>query len=90
MRAHVNCVENLPIFATLVVLGSLLAVPGDLFQTAAFVVLPARMLQSVSHVASGKSVGVLARSWFFAIQLVCFGVMIFLLVQRGLAAPHPG
>ncbi len=84
MRAHANCVENLPVFATLVILGSLLAVPGELFQNAAFIVLPARVLQSVSHVASGKTPAVLARFWFFAIQLVCFAVMIFLLVQRGM------
>jgi uncharacterized MAPEG superfamily protein len=90
MRAHANCVENLPVFATLVILGSLLAVPDALFQTAAFIVLPARILQSVSHVASGKPAGVLARFWFFTIQLVCFAVMIFLLVQRGMASSPPG
>jgi uncharacterized MAPEG superfamily protein len=83
MRAHMNCVENLPIFATLVTLGHLLAVPGELFQVAAFLVLPARILQTVSHVASGRTPGVLARFWFFVVQLACFAVMIVLLVQHG-------
>jgi hypothetical protein len=63
-----------------------LAVRGELFQTAAFMVLPARVLQSVSHVASGKTPAVLARLWFFVVQLVCFALMIFLLVQRGMVS----
>jgi hypothetical protein len=83
MRAHVNCVENLPIFAALVLLGSVLAVPGTLFQMAAFVVLPARVLQSLVHVASNRNRAVLARFAFFSIQLICFGVMAALLVARG-------
>lgn len=85
MRAHMNCVENLPIFASLVLLGSALAVPGELFQWLAFTVLPARVLQSAVHVASGRNRAVLARFLFFTVQLVCFGLMLILLVARGLS-----
>lgn len=84
MRAHLNCVENLPIFAALVLLGSALAVPGELFQRVAFVVLPARVLQSTIHIASGRNRAVLARFAFFAIQLCCFALLIALLVEHGL------
>jgi uncharacterized MAPEG superfamily protein len=84
MRAHMNCVENLPVFAALVLLGSVLAIPGNLFQITALIVLPARVLQSVAHVASGRSRAVVLRFAFFSIQLLCFGILLVLLVAHGI------
>jgi uncharacterized MAPEG superfamily protein len=86
MRAHLNCVENLPVFAALVLLGTQLAVQGELFQTVAFAVLPARVLQSTVHIASGRSRAALARFTFFSIQLCCFALLIGLLVAHGFRA----
>ncbi len=83
MRAHLNCLENLPIFAALVLLGTALAIPGSLFQIAAFTVLPARVGQSVAHVASGRNRAVLVRFAFFSTQLLCFAVMAVLLALHG-------
>lgn len=84
LRAHMNCVENLPLFAALVILGGVLAIPGDLFQLVAFAVFPARVLQSVVHIASGRNRAVVVRFLFFAIQLICFALMLALLVAHGL------
>jgi uncharacterized MAPEG superfamily protein len=84
MRAHLNCVENLPIFAALVLLGGVLDVSGAGFQVAAFAVLPLRIGQSVAHIASGRNRAVLARFGFFSAQLVCFAILVVLLVLRGL------
>jgi uncharacterized MAPEG superfamily protein len=84
MRAHANCVENLPIFAALVLLGSVVGMPGWLFQAAAFSVLPARILQTLVHIASGRNRAVLARFVFFTVQLACFFVMTVLLALRAL------
>jgi uncharacterized MAPEG superfamily protein len=84
MRAHLNCVENLPIFAALVLLGGLLGVSGAVFQAAAFAVLPMRIGQSVAHIASGRNRAVLVRFGFFSAQLVCFAIMLVLLALRGL------
>lgn len=84
MRAHANCVENLPVFAALVWLGTSRGVPGDLFQLAAFAVLPARVLQTVAHVSSGRNRAVLARFVFFCAQLVCFAIMTVELVLHAL------
>jgi uncharacterized MAPEG superfamily protein len=84
MRAHANCVDNLPIFASLVLLGSVLGMSGELFQITAFAVLPARILQSVAHIASGRSRAALVRFVFFSVQLVAFALMGGLLVARGL------
>ena len=83
MRAHLNCTENLPIFASLVLIGAHVGVSGVLFQLAAFTVLPARVLQSIAHIASGRNRAVLARFTFFTIQLLCFAVMLALLVAHG-------
>lgn len=80
MRAHANCVENLPVFAALVFLGTSSGVPGSLFQVAAFSVLPARVLQSVAHIASPGNRAVLVRFAFFCVQLGAFGLMSALLV----------
>jgi uncharacterized MAPEG superfamily protein len=84
MRAHANCVENLPIFGSLVLLGSLLDMSDALFQLAAFAVLPARVLQSVAHVWSGRNRAVLARFVFFSVQLAAFVLLSGLLIARGL------
>jgi uncharacterized MAPEG superfamily protein len=84
MRAHLNCVENLPIFAALVLLGGAMGISSSLFQTAAFTVLPARVGQSVVHLLSGRNRAVLVRFAFFTVQLVCFALMLVLLIQRGL------
>ena len=84
MRAHLNCIENLPIFATLVLLGATLGVVGSTFQAAAFAVLPMRIGQSVAHIASGRNRAVLGRFGFFSAQLICFAIMLVLLVLRGM------
>jgi uncharacterized MAPEG superfamily protein len=79
MRAHANCVENLPIFAALVLIARVTSLESALFETLAVVVLPARVAQTTIHVASGSNKAVIARFWFFSIQLVCFGSMALIL-----------
>jgi uncharacterized MAPEG superfamily protein len=85
MRAHMNCVENLPVFATLVLLGSSLGVTSAAFQIAASLVLPARLGQSIAHISSGSSRAVLARFYLYTAQQLCFLVMTGALVLRGMA-----
>src|SRR5688572_1412433 len=75
MRAHMNCVENLPLFAALVLLGTVTRLDHGLFQTVAFVVLPARVLQTTCHIASGRNRVVLLRFTFFSVQVVCFAIL---------------
>ncbi len=85
LRAHLNCVENLPVFATLVLLGSSLGMTSQAFQLAAITVLPARVGQSIAHIASGRNRAVLVRFGFFFVQLVCFAVMAIALALQALA-----
>jgi len=67
-RAHANCLENLP------TLGGLLLVAVVTGHTAitdplAYVLLGARVLQSLVHLSSGSSVAANVRFGFFFVQL---------------------
>jgi uncharacterized MAPEG superfamily protein len=71
MRAHLNCVENLPLFAALVLTARAIALESPSFEALALMVLPARVAQSALHVASGTNRAVMARFYFFSAQLAC-------------------
>ena len=71
-RAHMNTAENLPIFATVVLVGSLAGVSGATFATLAQVCLGARMVQSIVHVSSNAVMAVNLRFAALAAQLVSF------------------
>jgi uncharacterized MAPEG superfamily protein len=80
LRAHVNCVENLPIFAALVLVGRAVSLESPTFEALAVAVLPARMAQTLAHVAGGSNRAVMVRFSFFTMQVVCFLAMAVLLV----------
>lgn len=88
MRAHMNCVENLPVFAVLVLTGTMLHLRGAFDLTAALV-LAARVLQSATHIASGRNRAVILRFAFFVVQLVCF-VAMTLMIARAAARGSVG
>jgi len=67
-RAHMNTLENLPIFATVVLSGVYLQVQDPLFQLLANVVIVARVAQSLIHVSSGAQPVVLLRFTAFLVQ----------------------
>ncbi len=76
MRAHANCLENLPIFAAVVFALYVSGVSGCATDVMAGVVLAARILQSITHVALVQSNGIVfIRFGFFFVQLVCFIAM---------------
>src|SRR3954454_6518538 len=52
-RAHLNVVENLPIFAALVLTGTWLKVDSWAFSTLPMVVVAARLVQTTTHLSSG-------------------------------------
>lgn len=81
-RAHLNTLENLPIFGAVVVVGTLLHVENAMFSQLALVVLGARVVQSLLHISSGSVAIVNARFAAFATQLVCMGWMAFLIATR--------
>jgi len=75
-RAHINAVENLPIFAVIVLVGAALGVSSSRLALLAEVTVGARVAQSFFHVLSNRSRVVNLRFAAFCVQLGCFAWMI--------------
>jgi uncharacterized MAPEG superfamily protein len=76
MRAHANCVENLPVYAALVVLMMATGVSDRILDYLAITILAARVVQTSVHIGfSENNVAVGTRFAFFFVQLVCFILM---------------
>jgi uncharacterized MAPEG superfamily protein len=76
MRAHANCLENLPLYAAIVVAIAASGARSPALDTLAIVMLAARVLQTLTHVTFPQTdpvVGV--RFAFFLTQLVCMAAM---------------
>lgn len=76
MRAHANCVENLPVYGAVAVTATLSGVGGVALHALPPIFLLARILQTLIHVACEEtSLAVAFRFAFFFIQLVCMAWM---------------
>lgn len=75
MRAHANCVENLPVFATVVLIGAAIGLVDPVFDRLAIVYVGARVGQSGVHIASGSSAAVNVRFGLFVAQIACVVAM---------------
>src|SRR5215203_4198629 len=72
MRAHMNCVENLPIFGALVVALIAFGVQSSSINTLCIAVLLARMGQTIIHIgAPPTNVWAALRFISFFVQIVC-------------------
>jgi uncharacterized MAPEG superfamily protein len=67
-RAHANCYENLPVFASLILV-ALVTGHAAITDGLALWVLAARVGQSTVHVVSTSSPAVLTRFTFFVVQV---------------------
>lgn len=79
-HAHQNCLEGLPLFATIVLVASL-AGKLHVTDTVAMWVLYARMAQSVTHMIGISHWLVFIRANFFAAQLLLYAYMIWGIVH---------
>jgi uncharacterized MAPEG superfamily protein len=82
MRAHANCIENLPIYTAIVVVASVLRVRGPALDALAVALLCARVAQSIVHVAfveTNRTVAV--RFGFYSVQIACMVAMGVLVVS---------
>ncbi len=71
MRAHANCVENLPVFGAVTLVAAALGIRDATIDALALAVLVARVGQSTTHVAFEQTNLVVSfRFAFFFIQLV--------------------
>ncbi|EJN20026.1 MAPEG family [Pseudomonas sp. GM79] len=84
IRAHANCVENLPVFGAIVLVISTLGVDGPAVSYLSVIVLIARVCQSVVHVSHVQTnTFVAVRFAFFFVQLVCFLALIVIAASYG-------
>ena len=70
-RAHINTVENLPIFTAIVLAGWVAGMENATFNLLATIVVTARIVQSVIHILSGSVLATWVRTLAFAVQIAC-------------------
>lgn len=78
-HAQLNCLENLPIFAAIVVAAQFMG-RAALVDGVAAIIVAARMAQIVTHLIGVNHVLVTIRAVFFAIQVALFLYLIFALL----------
>lgn len=75
-HAHLNCLENLPVFAA-IVLGAQVLGKMPMVDAVACWILYARIAQSVVHLISTHPLMVLVRATFFGVQLALFAYLLW-------------
>ena len=82
MRAHANCVENLPVFAVIVFAIYVSNVSGTTVNYLSIVILASRVMQSLIHVCFEQTNTVASlRFTFFFIQIISFLTLIFMIIR---------
>jgi len=83
MRAHANCVENLPVFGAIVLGLYVSGVNSVTVNVVAVVILAARVMQSLVHVCFVQTnVATSVRFAFFFVQIVGFVSLIVIVVNH--------
>ncbi len=82
MRAHANCIENLPVFGAIVFALYASGTGGPVVDFASTSVLAARVMQSLVHVCVRQTSAVVAvRFSFLLVQLACFFALIVIIIR---------
>ncbi|SDK10902.1 MAPEG family protein [Microbulbifer yueqingensis] len=83
MRAHANCVENLPVFGAIVFSLYVSGAGGFLVDWISIIILAARILQSLVHVGFTQTNSVVAvRFAFFFLQIVGFVALMVMVIRH--------
>ncbi|MEZ5827527.1 MAG: MAPEG family protein [Hyphomicrobiales bacterium] len=81
MRAHANCVENLPVFAAIAIMAAIAGIDTPRLDQLAIVFLAARVGQTLTHMLfpeTNLTIGI--RFSFFAVQIFAMLWMITIIV----------
>jgi uncharacterized MAPEG superfamily protein len=92
MRAHANCIENLPVFGAIVLAIYAEGVRGTVIDVLSTLVLIARVLQSLVHVSHVQTDAFVAmRFSFLCVQLISFLALTALVIRHAvpLFQGHP-
>jgi uncharacterized MAPEG superfamily protein len=88
MRAHANCIENLPVFGAIVLALYVSGVGGSAVNYLSISVLVARVIQSLVHVCLEQTNTVVSvRFAFFFVQLASFLALIVMVVRQAGLTP---
>lgn len=83
MRAHANCVENLPVFGAIVFVLHVAGIAGSTVNVLVVVILIARVVQSLVHVCCPQTnAWVAVRFSFFFVQIIGFFWLIAIIVLQ--------
>jgi uncharacterized MAPEG superfamily protein len=83
MRAHANCIENLPVFGAIVLALYASGVSSTLANGVSIMILAARVVQSLVHVSFEQTNAVVSvRFGFFFLQIAGFLCLIGIVVAR--------
>lgn len=83
MRAHANCIENLPVYGAIVLVITVTGIEGRVFDVPALLLLTARICQSVTHIIFEQSDKVVAFVFgFYLVQALCMFWMIAMVALR--------
>ena len=81
MRAHANCIENLPVFTVIVFALYVSDLSSSVIDNLTIAVLIARIIQSSIHVTLEQTnIVALFRFIFYFIQIVCFFWLVCILI----------
>jgi uncharacterized membrane protein YecN with MAPEG domain len=76
VRAHMNCVENLPVYGAIVVCATAAQTSGPLLDVLALTLLAARICQTTTHITFEQTDRVVSvRFTFFFVQILCMFFM---------------
>jgi uncharacterized MAPEG superfamily protein len=88
MRAHANCIENLPVFASIVFALHVTRLSSETVGYLSIAVMVARVLQSLVHVGLPQTPIVATfRFAFFFIQAICFLSLVSLIIAHAAFSP---
>jgi len=77
MRAHANCIENLPVYGAIVLVLVATGTTGRVFDVPAVILLLARICQTTAHIAFEQTDRVVAFVFgFYFVQALCMFWMI--------------
>ena len=87
MRAHANCIENLPVFGAIVYVITVIGLQGPMVDALCIATLAARVCQSTVHISHEQTNAFVAvRFSFYSVQLVSFLVLIVMASDYALKA----
>lgn len=82
-RAHANCIENLPVFAAIVLALQVGKVGGTLVDGLSIAILAARIVQSLVHVCFVQANAIVSvRFAFFSVQIASFVWLVAIIVTK--------